>query len=212
MSSHHVVREAQEPALLILDPQHLSASALAPLLEWSPTIVATAQTFAALTEQGLKVDVVLARQDELPALAALLELQAPVQTVIIPPGKDALDTALAYLVAKNHQAVNILSSHEQLKQDLTEQLARQEHTLNIVILDGHYRHVLCRTGRFSKWLPAGEKVHIRPVAAAGTVSTSGFGHNLQQAAFGENLSLQTAEAGRVRIEASCPCWITESIS
>lgn len=212
MSSHHVVREAQEPALLILDPQYLSTPALAPLLEWSPSIVAMAHTFAALTEQGIKVDVVVAREDQLPALASLLELQAPVQTLTVSPGKDALGIALAYLVAKNHQAVNILSSLQQLEQDLTEQLARQEHTLNIVILDGHYRHALCRTGQFSKWLPAGEKMHIRPVAAPGTVSTSGFSHNLQQAAFGENLSLLTSEAGRVRIEASCPSWIIESIS
>lgn len=212
MSSHHVVREAQEPALLILDPEHLSDPALAPLLEWSPTIIAMAGALAPLTENGLKIDAVVVEQHQPPALSSLLESQVPVHTVIIEPGEDPLTAAFRYLTTKKHQAVNVLSSPEQLQQDLIQQLAKQAHLQNIVLLDGKERYALCRTGHFSKWLPAGETLQIRPVETSGNISTSGFSCNLQQAALQDSCGLKTIQAGRVHIEASCPIWVVESLT
>lgn len=212
MSSHHVVREAQEPALLVLDPEHISDPALAPLLEWSPTIITLANVFTPLTENGLKVDVLIASQDQLPALLSLLESQAPVHTIIIKPAEDSLSAAFGYLASKKHQAVNVLSRTEQLQAGLTEQLAMQEHGLNIVVLDGQERYALCRTGQFSKWLPAGEKIYVRPAAAPGSISTTGFQRKLDKAPLQEPISLETIQAGRVHIEASCPIWVVESIT
>lgn len=212
MSSHHVVREAQEPALLVLESDHLSNPALAPMLEWSPTIITLASAFTALIANGLKVDVVIIRQDQLPHLLSLLESQAPVQTVIIKPADDPLSAALGYLAAEKHQAVNVLSSPEQLQQGLTEQLAKQRYGLSIVVLDGQERYALCRTGQFSKWLPAGEKVSVKPAAAQGSISTTGFLPKLEQAPLQGTLSMETKQAGRVHINASCPVWVVESIT
>lgn len=211
MSSHHVVREAQEPALLILDPAHLSGPGLAPILEWSPTIIAIADAIAPLTGNGLKIDVVIAEQHQLTELSSLLETQAPVHIVIIQPGESLLTAAFGYLTAKKHQAVNVLSSPDQLQQGLSEQLAQQEQGLSIVLLDGEVRYALYRTGQFSKWLPAGEKLHLSPALASGHVSTSGFSHNPQQATLQDACHLETAQTGRVYIQASCPIWVGESL-
>lgn len=212
MSSHHVVREAQEPALLILDPEYLSDPELAPLLEWSPTIIAMADTLAPLIKGGLKVDMVVATQGQLSALSSLLDSQAPVQVETIQAGESPLITAFRYLSKKKHQAVNILCSPEQLEEDLPQQLANQEHIMNIVLLDGKSRHALCRTGQFNKWLPAGEQLHIRPALAAGSISTSGFSRNLKEAVLRESCSLETIQAGPIHIEASCPVWVVESLT
>ncbi|MFD2144372.1 hypothetical protein [Mucilaginibacter antarcticus] len=40
MSSHHIVREKQEPALLVLGLDGFDEEQLGQLLEWSPTLMA----------------------------------------------------------------------------------------------------------------------------------------------------------------------------
>jgi len=57
MSSHHIVRENQEPALLVANFQALSAEDLGQLLEWSPTVVTNEATIDFLLAQAIKVDV-----------------------------------------------------------------------------------------------------------------------------------------------------------
>ena len=44
MSSHHIVREKQEPALLVLGLDDFPDELLGQLLEWSPTVIVTADT------------------------------------------------------------------------------------------------------------------------------------------------------------------------
>ena len=39
MSSHHFVKEQQEPAVFILEVEGISFETVAPLLEWSPTLL-----------------------------------------------------------------------------------------------------------------------------------------------------------------------------
>lgn len=39
MSSHHIVREKQEPALLIMDLNGFNDEHLGQLLEWNPTVL-----------------------------------------------------------------------------------------------------------------------------------------------------------------------------
>ena len=56
MSSHHVVREKQEPALLVLGLDNFDDELLGQLLEWSPTVVATPQTVEKLLSYGIKID------------------------------------------------------------------------------------------------------------------------------------------------------------
>ena len=41
MSSHHIVREKQEPALLVLGLNNFSTELLGQLLEWNPTVITT---------------------------------------------------------------------------------------------------------------------------------------------------------------------------
>jgi len=55
MSSHHVVREKQEPALLVLGLGNFPDELLGQLLEWSPTVIATPQTAEELVVKGIKV-------------------------------------------------------------------------------------------------------------------------------------------------------------
>lgn len=59
MSSHHVVREKQEPALLIANGEGCSFELLGQLLEWSPFIVVLDHAIHRVLDLGIKVDVLL---------------------------------------------------------------------------------------------------------------------------------------------------------
>lgn len=211
MSSHHVIREAQEPALLILNPEYLEDPSLASILEWSPTIVALADMFSRLTERGLKVDMVVGRQEQLSALSSILESQAPVKTILIQETENPVLAAFKHLKGKEQQAVNILCTPGQVQEDLLQLLATQEFMVNIVLLDGKERCALCRSGYYSKWLPAGERLRLKPAIKQARITTSGFTQNLNQQDIKEAHSLQLHQTGRVQIQAAAPIWVIESL-
>lgn len=58
MSSHHIVRERQEPALLITDIYSIDIDLVGQILEWSPTIITDIDSYEAVTSQNYKVDVI----------------------------------------------------------------------------------------------------------------------------------------------------------
>ena len=78
MSSHHTVREKQEPALLIADGI-IAWNSLFELLEWSPTVVALDGAARRIMEQGIKVDWVIGDFDSELEMNELLVLQPDVR-------------------------------------------------------------------------------------------------------------------------------------
>jgi thiamine pyrophosphokinase len=146
MSSHHIVREKQEPALLILGLDNFSEEMLGQLLEWSPTVITTPLTAEQINAFGIKVDMIIANEvDE--------GLQSDVK--LIPPGDDEpLGTALAYLVNAGYPAVNIVTGDLHLSE-----LSKFADRINIVAFSGGKKIFAINSG-FSKWKPAGERIEV----------------------------------------------------
>ena len=59
MSSHHIVRDDQEPALIIANGQECSQELLGQLLEWSPFVVVLDNAMERVSQLNIKVDVLL---------------------------------------------------------------------------------------------------------------------------------------------------------
>ena len=59
MSSHHIVRDDQEPALIIANGAACSDELLGQLLEWSPLVVVLDSAMVRVMEMDIKVDVLL---------------------------------------------------------------------------------------------------------------------------------------------------------
>lgn len=57
MSSHHIIRDKQEPALIIANGEECSMDLLEQLLEWSPTVVVLDDAIERVISLGIKVDV-----------------------------------------------------------------------------------------------------------------------------------------------------------
>jgi thiamine pyrophosphokinase len=146
MSSHHIVREKQEPALLVLGLDTTSEEILGQLLEWSPTVITTPLTAEQINAFGIKVDFVIADAIE-------EGLQSDVKLI---PAEDAgpVHAALTKLIASGYAAVNVITDVI----DLTTFESFID-KINLVIFAGSKKTYSINSG-FSKWKPAGENICI----------------------------------------------------
>ncbi len=146
MSSHHVVREKQEPALLVLGLDHLDDELLGQLLEWSPTVIATTHTAEKLITRGIKVDWIISNGNE-------ETLQSDIKLMSV-GSNHYTDAALEYLVSFEYPAVNIIANELNI-----EDYIPFSDKLNIVIIANNKRTYPIASG-FSKWKPAGDVIEI----------------------------------------------------
>ncbi len=161
MSSHHIVREKQEPALLIVDLSGFNEEYLGQLLEWSPTIIVPLHLFEKVISMGIKVDVVLAQENP-----SLLYFQEHVK--VVPYDDSILDGALKHLIAEGFPAVNVISTHFKANEyqfyvDL----------IDLVIFKGNEKIYPVKSG-FSKWKTADESINILQENYTENLSTSGL--------------------------------------
>ncbi len=145
MSSHHIVREKQEPALLIMSLDGFESENLGQLLEWSPTVIVHEDLYELADSLALKVDGVLTRDPD---------FVAQENTRIILTDTDPLEDCLKHLVGESYPAVNIITHDFSLKD-----YALFVDDIDIVVFIGNQKIFPVRSG-FSKWQPAGEQVHL----------------------------------------------------
>lgn len=189
MSSHHIVRERQEPALLITDFYSIDEELVGQLLEWSPTIVTDVNSYEAVTSQAYKVDVIFTPVPiDLP--------QEHVKTVLY--DVNYIASALRYLIAEGYKAVNILGSG--FDQEILESFFQE---IDLVWLHDDKRTIFVQSG-FEKWMPAGDHLFIEPAWC--DLATSGLNR------IGEN-HFETINDGFFSIRFSAPqfCLLTEKL-
>jgi thiamine pyrophosphokinase len=145
MSSHHIVREKQEPALLVLGLDNFSEEQLGQLLEWSPTVISNLYTAEKLNSYGIKIDWIVTNESG--------ALQSDVK--LVPAGNQTVvKAALQYLISQNYPAVNII----------TDELALTDYTdfsdkISLVIFNSG-KKIFPVTPGFSKWKPAEETIGV----------------------------------------------------
>ncbi|GAB2701450.1 thiamine diphosphokinase [Mucilaginibacter koreensis] len=145
MSSHHIVREKQEPALLILSLTGFDTEHLGQLLEWSPTLIAAAPVADDLLAADIHIDYLLTDNADTPPA------QPGLQIITAAPD-DFLKAGLNFLIEKGYPAVNLIT-HEfepQVYETYWE-------SINLVIYCMQQKAYAVKSG-FEKWLPA--KTHL----------------------------------------------------
>jgi thiamine pyrophosphokinase len=155
VSSHHIVREKQEPALLVLGLDNFTDELLGQLLEWSPTVVVTADTAEQLNAMGIKVDVVIDADNT--------DLQSDIKTIPA-NGKSLTEAALTYLTENNYPAVNVVTD-----EFLVGAYLPYISQINIVVYHDGLKIYPVHSG-FSKWKPAGEAINIMSAVSGLQVS------------------------------------------
>ncbi len=157
MSSHHIVRENQEPALLIANAHAISFEKIQELLEWMPTVVVLSTEVEQVLAWGIKIDVVIAPYSEITQWRDKLADQNPIRIISYNPGDDPIVTALYFLTASKATAVNCLLGG---KEDLRRMEASS--TLDIEAFTDNILWSYLRKGHFEKWIPAGATLYLEP--------------------------------------------------
>ncbi|ADB38814.1 thiamine diphosphokinase [Spirosoma linguale] len=219
MSSHHIVREKQEPALLIANGEACSAELLGQLLEWSPTVVVLDSAIWRVLDLGIKVDVLLGDFDRDLDLDAIREQQYPLEIVHTPnQDKTDLDKGIEYLIERGYPAVNIVwATGRRADHSLTNMtnIVRYKDQIRIVMIDDHSK-IFPLVGRFEKWYEAGTPISLIPVGTVTGYTSAGLKYDLQDATltlgYNTSSSNEAAQDGFVRVETQSgdllimECW------
>ncbi len=189
MSSHHIVRDNQEPALLLVDVAETPAAFIQELLEWSPKILVCEQALEEVLKWNIKIDVAIVQEAHRGRWLTILQHQAPVQVFAHPESEPPWITAFYLLRSTDHKSVHAVGLHPL-------QLKFIPDGLDITCLQQNMRWVLSRSGRFEKWFPKGIRIEVLGEnAVVSGVSNDGF----------------TETDGLVSIVTPSPCWVGEQL-
>lgn len=155
MSSHHIVREDQEPALLILNAHAISFEKVQELLEWMPTVIVLANQIETVLGWGIKVDIVLTPFNDLEDWKNKLIDQAPIKFLTYNAVEEPLTIAFHLLTASSATAVNcLLDDKRQMIQ--IESFAGLD--VEVFVDKKLWRWI--KSGHFEKWIPANTKLFL----------------------------------------------------
>src|SRR5438874_2554547 len=99
MSSHHIVLDKQEPALIIANGEACSDMLLGQLLEWNPFVLVLDFAIHRVLKKGIKVDALLGDFDNELNVEEIKQLQQPLEVIHTPDqDKTDLEKGLEYLI------------------------------------------------------------------------------------------------------------------
>ena len=209
MSSHHIVRDQQEPALIIHQVDEFPFHYLQQLLEWSPTMICCEPAIDYMVSQGIKIDIAIVSFNATDYYNRLLSKQQPIKIISLSQ-PDYLSTGLQILQKEGHSAVNIVTT-EVFKFEVIDRLMDFTGLFEIVVWDNDTRNLILSAKKFQKWLPEDTMIQIQPLAGEAAMKTEGFREDLDEV-INDETKLMILEEGKVSIECDTPPFmITEYI-
>lgn len=166
MSSHHIVRDDQEPALIIANGAECSRELLGQLLEWSPIVIVLDSAMDRVLDLNIKVDVLLGDFDRGFDPEYYKEKQFPIEIVRSPnQDKTDLEKAFDYLIERKIPAVNVVwATGKRADHTITNitSIVQYRDNLKIVMLDDHSK-IFLLPKRFEKWYTANTPISLIPI-------------------------------------------------
>jgi thiamine pyrophosphokinase len=192
MSSHHIVREKQEPALIIANGEACSEELLGQLLEWSPFVLVLDGAIERVLSRGIKIDVLFGDFDHSDTnYEELRSRQFPIEIIHAPDQeKTDLEKAIEFLIGRDFPAANILwatgkrADHTMVN---IANLGKYASQIKLKMLDDHscIFPILPLPSIFKKWYRKGSIVSLMPIGKVDGIITQ----NLKFPLFGESLTL-----------------------
>ncbi|GAB3910260.1 thiamine diphosphokinase [Larkinella knui] len=181
MSSHHIVRDKQEPALLIANGESCDPELLGQLLEWNPFVVVLDNAIWRVLDLEIKVDALLGDFDYQPDFELIRERQYPIEIIHTPDqNKTDLDKGIEFLIERGFPAVNIVwATGRRADHTITNMtnIIRYKDRIKLVMVDDHSK-ITPLTGSFEKWYAKGTPISLIPVGTVGGIVTEGLTYNL----------------------------------
>jgi thiamine pyrophosphokinase len=188
MSSHHIVRDDQEPALIIANGAACHEELLGQLLEWQPLVIVLDSAIERVINLNIKVDVVLGDFDRGFNPEEITASQYPIEIIHKPDqNKTDLEKAFDYLIERGIPAVNVVwATGRRADHTITNltNIVSYRNLLKIVIHDDHSKIYLLPQ-KFQKWYPAKTNISLIPIGVVSGITTK----NLQYPLNDESLTM-----------------------
>lgn len=182
MSSHHIVRDDQEPALIIANGAECSMELLGQLLEWSPIVIVLDNAIDRVLQLDIKIDVLLGDFDDNFNPDIYKEKQFPLEIVYAKnQDKTDLEKAFDYLIEKGHKAVNVVwATGKRADHTITNitSIVQYRNKLKIVLLDDHSK-VFLLPPKFEKWYTKATPISLIPIGKVFGITTENLFYSLQ---------------------------------
>ncbi len=200
MSSHHIVRDEQEPALLVLGFAESQWQVLQELLEWSPTVLVTSNLAERLLSKGVKIDWTIGDREAV----SYEDYQSHIG-FLGANEKGELLSALKFLVSRGYHAVNVMAIADQWDA-ISDYFLGSEVRLHVNVFQGGKRNILA-AGNLQKWLKPG--IYSLRFRLGNTCNFDGF-EPVDSETDGDFV-LKKTDAGLVRIECNGPFFLEETL-
>jgi len=181
MSSHHIVRDDQEPALIIANGAACHEELLGQLLEWQPLVIVLDSAIERVIDLNIKVDVLLGDFDRGFDPHEILQSQFPIEIVHKPDqNKTDLEKAFDYLIERKIPAVNVVwATGRRADHTITNltNIVSYRNQLKIVIHDDHSKIYLLPQ-KFQKWYPEKTNISLIPIGVVNGITTKNLRYPL----------------------------------
>jgi thiamine pyrophosphokinase len=147
MSSHHIVREKQEPALLIINLGDFEEEQLGQLLEWSPMIFVVEEMVDKVVSLGIKIDIVLSAK-------AKNDYTFQEHVKVLNVEEEAIKTGMNYLISEGFPSVNIITN-----KFIADDYSKFVNQIDLVVFENDKKIYPVKSG-FNKWKAAVEKIFL----------------------------------------------------
>jgi len=192
MSSHHIVRDNQEPAVILYDMQACELGVLQDVLAWSPFIMASSEVYNFVASSHIKIDVLFGNINH--------ELeQSHVEYINEQSGVRVLGQMLNELEKRGHKAVYIFSPFAKVN---LSQLVTS--SLTISIFDAEIKWSLIKKTKLKKWFPKGASVQVFGDSNVAVLNAQGDIMN--------NIAMKSMpDSQLITVSANAPYWLGERV-
>ncbi len=183
MSSHHIVRDDQEPALIIANGEACKQELMNQLLEWSPLVIVLDSAIERVIDLGIKIDVLIGDFDRGFNPEDYLEKQYPLEIVRASDQVYTdLEKAFQYLIQRSIPAVNVIwATGRRADHTITNitSIAKFKDDLKIVIYDD-YSKIYRLPNLFKKWYEKETIISLIPVGQVNGIATDNLVYPLNE--------------------------------
>ncbi|OJJ19181.1 hypothetical protein BKI52_20430 [marine bacterium AO1-C] len=210
MSSHHIIRDEQEPALFIIDPDACGLDLIQQLLGWSPTLVIVEQALDQVLAWGIKIDVVICYEKSFETVQAKTSAQFPIEIIAVE--SNLVENGLRYLYHRNHVSVHVISyfEGERFAQNFLEKM-------DVIVFNQKYKAFYVAKDSWKKWVTADTLFKVLPTVPDLALETQNL-EPYQEEKIEPSLNPQSTQTFRPKQEGFIqisnlkhPFWVFEKI-
>ena len=176
MSSHHYVKEGQEPALVVANGQMCDYEILTNLMEWCPFMVALDGAYDRLRELQITPDVVIGDLDSLKSQ----EYNLNVEFIKIDNQETTdLEKAFDFLISKGYTDINVVwATGNRLDHTVNNLATLAKYKMTNVVIYDSYSRCFVLPKHFKKFYDKGTALSLIPIPLATGITTKNLKYPL----------------------------------